>query len=288
MKISLMTLTMFLRAFIKFQLDHDMEDLLETYEEMMELVSETGYEAVDVTSMETALFTLDGVKGILDKNHLKVSSYIYMACFTQMDEAGMEERIESAKKAVDTAASLGTNIIMLVPQAQSEIGEYEPKAIRAQMIKHWIPIMAYAKEKGMHAVVEDTPDLKLHFCKAEDVKEVLDAVCGLELVYDSGNMLLVEENPVEYYESFADRVGYVHLKDMRIAAPAEGYADTALDGTKMKGACTGTGMVDLKAVVKCIKRHGYEGYMTVEFANGADGDFRKNLIESRKYVEALM
>ena len=58
-------------------------------------------------------------------------------------------------------------------------------------------MLPYARQLGLHPVIEDTPNLKLCLEKADEVKEVLDAVEGLELVYDSGNMILDGEDPVE-------------------------------------------------------------------------------------------
>ncbi len=43
-KVSLMTMTLFMRLFFKFNLDHDMEDLMEGYEEMLDLVAEGGFQ----------------------------------------------------------------------------------------------------------------------------------------------------------------------------------------------------------------------------------------------------
>lgn len=287
-KLSLMTLSMFFQMFFKFQIDHDMEDFLETYEEMMELVSETGYEAVDVNGVEIDTIGIEKVKSVLEKYHLKVSSYIYFENFAAMDAEGFEERVEKAKQAVDDALDLGTNVLMLVPQAQENIEEYTPEEIRAQLIRHWLPVAEYAQSKGVHPVVEDTPDLRLHFCTTKELKKVLDAVPGLEVVYDSGNMVLVGEDPVIYYDTFADKTGHIHLKDMRLATDADMFADIASDGTKMTGAPTGTGMIDLKKVMEHVRAYGYDGYLTVEFAVDEDNDFRKSLIRSRKYLEGLL
>lgn len=287
-KLSLMTINMVGQMFSGFQIDHDMEAFLETYEEMMELISDTGYEAVDVTTLETGILGIDTVKTILKKYHIKVSSYIYFEQFAAMDVENFEVRVKKAKQAVNDAIDMGTKVLMLVPQAQENIAEYQPEEIRKQMIRHWIPVAAYAKEKGVHPVVEDTPDLRLHLCTTEEMKEVLDAVPGLEVVYDSGNMILAGEDPVAYYDTFAEKTAHIHLKDMRRAAEGEMFADVAADGTKMACASTGTGIVDLEAVMEHVRAHGYEGYLTVEFTVDSDNDFRKSLIRSRQYLESLL
>ena len=288
MKLSIMTLNMFINAFIKYRFDQDMEDLSECYQEMMELLRDTGYEAVDITSFETTIFTIDIIKSVLKANNLKVGSYIYMDKFSSMDEDGFAERVEKAKKSIDDAILLETKVVMLQPQAQEDIANFTPEEIRGQLIRHWKPVVEYALGKDIHVVVEDTPDLKMHFCTTEELQEVLSAVPGLEVVYDSGNMLLIDEDPVTYYDTFADKTAHIHLKDMRNADSSDRFADTAKDGSKMTVAPTGTGMVNIKTVIEHVKAHGYDGYLTVEFAVDEDNDYRKSLIRSREYVEALI
>lgn len=288
-KLSLMTINILGQMFFKFQMDQGLEEFADTYEEMMELVAETGYEAVDVTGIETQILTTAKVKEILAANHLAVSSYIYMDQFAEIDDTAAMQHINNGKAAVDTAKELGTKVLMLVPFAQSNVCDYTPEQLRGQLVKCFLPITAYAKEQGIHVVVEDTPDLRLHFCRLGEVKEVMDAVPGLELVYDSGNMLLVGEDPVEYYDALADKTAHIHLKDMRYASAEERFADTAEDGTtKMTGAPTGTGMVDLKTLMEHVRAKNYDGYLTVEFALDVDGDYRKSLIRSREYLEKML
>ena len=282
---NVMTMTMFIQLLFKFKLDHDTEDFRDGYEEMMDLVRDAGYDAVDVTSWEVNILGIDAVKEILGERNLGVSSLIYADQFAAMDDEGFDTRIEQAKRGADMAETLGTDIFMLVPQAQKEISQYTAEEIRARMIAHWIPITAYAKEKGLHVVAEDTPDLKLHFCRAADVKEVLDAVPGLELVYDSANMILVGEDPVEYLKEFAGRIAYVHLKDFRIVPKGTMLAEYAEDGTAMTTAPTGEGMVDLRQVIETLKAIGYQGEMTIEFRVDDDKEYLHSLIRSREYIE---
>ena len=284
-KLSLMTMTLFMRIFFKFNLDHDMEDLREGYEEIMDMVQEAGYKAVDVTSLETESLGTDFILEVLQSHRLRVSSYIHFGQFAAMDADGLESRIELAKQGADIACRLETDVFMLVPQADADIENHTPEQIRGQMIRHWKEIAPYAKAKGLHVVVEDTPDLKLHFCKSDEVKAVLDAVPELELVYDSGNMILVEEDPAGYLETFKNRIGYVHLKDMRKAPAGSMMVDLAKDGTPLSTAPTGTGLIGLQEVIERLIEIGYQGGMTVEFFVDDDREYLKSLKRSREYVE---
>lgn len=183
---------------------------------------------------------------------------------------------------MEDAIALGADILML---AQERLEECTAEQIYDSLARHFLPIVEYAKEKGVRVVVEDTLDLRLHFCSMGDLKAVLKKVPGLAMAYDSGNMILVGENPVAYYEAFSEKVSYVHIKDMRVAEPGEVVGDRAIDGKLITVAPIGMGMIDLGNVVKSIKQHHYSGYMPIEFTADAKKDDRKTLIWSREYVE---
>lgn len=286
--ISLMTISMLGSAFFVYKMDHDRENLEEYYEEMMDVVKEAGYGAVDVTSHEVMLLGEGYIKKQLKMRGLTVSSYIHFDRFALMDD-GFDGRVENAMEAVDIALKLGTRVLMLVPMAHDGIEAGQPEQLRSNMIRHWIPVADYAQKKRVHPVVEDTPDLRLCFCKAGDVKAVMDAVKGLELVYDSGNMILAGEDPVAYVKEFAGRIGFVHLKDVKILKKGKSSSTECMaDGTPTQAAPTGTGVIDLKGVVRALLDSGYEGGMTVEFAKHPDKSYLESMKASREYVEGLL
>lgn len=287
-KLSVMTLSMFMQMLYKVKITGDMDEFVETYDEMMEIISESGYTAVDLTAMEVDLLGMEGIDKILGKHHLAVSSYIHFDTYASMDEEGFQERVRAGERAADLAAHFGTKTLMLVPQAHQGIEELSPVQIRERLAAHFRPIVSYAKQKGLTTVVEDTPDLRLHFCAQKDVREVMDAVPDLRLVYDSGNVILVDEDPAAYYEALQDRVGYIHMKDMQEAPAGAAAPEYAADGRAMAAAPSGTGMIDFEKVCRLIKNSGFTGYVTVEFCVDSDNDYRKSLVRSREYFEGLL
>ena len=287
-RVSLMTMTLFMRLLFKFKLDHDMEDMVEGYEEMLDLAKDGGFQWVDVTSWEIGILGIQNIAAQLRRRDLHVSSIIHPDQFAADGEAETAERVEKAKRLIDVAVALGCDIFMLVPQAHPGIEEQSPEHLHQRLVKHFAPIAAYAKECGIHVIIEDTPDLKLHLCKADDVKMVLDAVDGLELVYDSGNMILCGEEPLSYVDSFVGKIGYVHLKDMRSAPIGSMMVDFDKDGKPMSSAPIGTGLIDLPAVVNKLDEIGYEGSFSVEFFVDDDRDYLKSIKRTRDYVAKLI
>lgn len=283
-RVSMMTMTLFMRLMFKFKLDHDMDDMLEGYEEMLDLVSEGGFRWVDVTSWEIGILGVQNVAEQLKKHNLRVSSIVHPDMFEAGGDAETAERIEKAKQLVDVAATLGCDVFMIVPQTHPGIEDEDAALLHERLAAHCLPIVAYSKERGVHVVIEDTPELNLQLCKAADVKAVLDRVEGLELVYDSGNMLLCGEKPISYIDPFVGRVGYVHLKDMRPAPVGSMMMDLDKDGNPMSSAPIGTGLVDLPAVTKKLKEIGYDGSYSVEFFVDDDRDYLKSIRRTKEYV----
>ncbi len=287
-RVSMMTMTLFMRLLFKYQMDHDMEDLLEGYEEMLDLVRDGGFRWVDVTSWEIGIFGLQTVREQLGKRELQVSSVIHPDRFAAEGEAETIERVEKAKHLIDAAAALGCDVFMPVPQAHPGIENINRELIHERLAAHFRPLVSHAQNYGIHVVIEDTPDLNLKLCSREDVKAVLDSVGGLELVYDSGNMILCGEDPLSYLDPCPGKIGYVHLKDMRPAPVGSMMVDFDKDGKPMSSAPSGTGLIDLPGVVKKLDELGYKGSYSVEFFVDDDRDYLKSIRRTKAYVDAYI
>ena len=285
---AIMTMTMFFRLLYMYKLDHDVEELAEGYDEMLDLTADAGFTSVDVTSWEIGILGVEKVAEALGKRGLSVSSVIHPDAFAAPDQEGFSGRVDKACKLLMAAEALHCPVFMLVPLAHPGIDTESREEIHKNLIRHLSAVTEHAVQEGLTVVIEDTPDLKLHLCTAGDVAEVLDAVPGLQLAYDSANMTLVGEDPVEYIRKFAGRIGYVHLKDYREAPAGSVLVEPDQNGKAMSTAPFGTGCIDLKAVVSELRKCAYNGAMTVEFYVDDDRDFAKSLQRSRAYAENLL
>jgi inosose dehydratase len=123
------------------------------------------------------------------------------------------------------------------------------------------------------------------FVEFVDEIEALLAALPIGLCLDTGHCAYAGIDPVELYERFADRVSYLHLKDVDRRVVAE-----RLDFWEAVGAgvfCPlGTGSVDFPALARTLQRHGFDGWATVEQDRAAgDGDALSDVIASRRFVE---
>lgn len=240
MKYSLMTMPLAFPVIAKHFFDHDEEEMREAYCEMLDLIADAGYRAVDVMDLEIRMFGREALREQLESRGLRAACVLYMQGF---GGAGDE--------AVRDAVFLGADVLMLVPAYREEYASMTPEEIRHSLAQIWTPLTDKAIKAGLCVVAEDTPDLRLHFCTREEVADVLKNVPGLKFVYDCGNVLLVHDDPVAYFRYFAKETAHVHLKDME-------------SDREDKCAVLGSGLVDIASVMEALTEAGYNGWVTIE------------------------
>ena len=109
------------------------------------------------------------------------------------------------------------------------------------------------------------------------------------LCYDTGHFTFASENPLLMLEKYADRVGHVHLKDMRLSVVEEVRKQNMsfLDAVRA-GAFTvpGDGDVDFDPIFKLLSEAGYEGWLLVEAEQDpAKANPLEYAIKGRKYIQ---
>ena len=128
----------------------------------------------------------------------------------------------------------------------------------------------YAESHGVTLALENHG---LMAGRSDQVRRVIEAVGSpaLRANIDTGNFLLVNQNPTEAAQDLADLAALVHLMDFRRARADETeHIYKALDGTAFTGAVVGQGEVELAAIVKILDDAGYAGWLSLEYEGGDD------------------
>ncbi len=110
------------------------------------------------------------------------------------------------------------------------------------------------------------------------------------LCYDTGHFTFAGEDPLAMLKEFGDRVGHVHLKDMRLDVVEEARKNnwSFLDAVR-SGAFTvpGDGNVDFDPVFALLSEAGYEGWLLVEAEQDpAKANPLEYAIKGRQYIAA--
>ncbi|APA99552.1 TIM barrel protein [Nocardia seriolae] len=121
-----------------------------------------------------------------------------------------------------------------------------------------------AAEHGLRVALH--PHVGTHVETAAEVARFL-ADSELDLCLDTGHLLIGGTDPVELARRHADRIGHIHLKDVRAALAAEvrdgtaDYSDAVRRGLYVP---LGSGDVDIAALVREVHAAGYRGWYVIE------------------------
>ena len=128
----------------------------------------------------------------------------------------------------------------------------------------------------------------------EETKRLMDNTdpACVNLVFDTGHFKFAGVDPVEAAESFADRIAYVHLKDIRADKMEQAYREGfAFRQSVLEGCFTvpGDGCVDYPAFFKVLEKAGYEGWMEVEAEQDPDiANPFEYALKAREYLRELI
>jgi len=121
-----------------------------------------------------------------------------------------------------------------------------------------------AKDRGIRAVLH--PHVGTHVERRAEIERFL-AESNLPLCLDTGHLVIGGVDPAELVERHSDRIGHVHLKDVRSDLADEvrsgriGYADAVRRGMYVP---LGDGDVRIDAVLRRLCDVGYDGWYVLE------------------------
>lgn len=284
MKLSLMIINLLTEVFLDKTFRPKADPSLADYEAVLKLAHDAGYQTVDMTNLEYLNFGTEKVKELMAKYELACGSVILFDNFTCIDPEMQKELKARTQKNIDETAAIGGKTMMLVTSgAQPGLSREE---LQRGLAENLSAAAAYAKDKGITICIEDYPSTTIPMCSIPDIKYLLAEVDGLKLTYDSANMLVEGAAEKEFYDTFKDQIGYVHLKDVRIATEKDLFGDQLRDGRKMITTYHGEGIIHLMDVMHWLKEDGYKGYLSVEYDyDGKEKDLLEVLIEERLYLE---
>ncbi len=199
---------------------------------------------------------------------LELAVYSIGNDFFEPNPAERVKQLEQVKHAVDVANKLGVDLLRVFSGSHRE-GYTLEQGI------DWVidGLSASADYAQQHRVTLALENHGLIAGRSDQVRDIIQRVNSpaLRANLDTGNFLLVDQNPTDAVRDLAPLAALVHLKDFRLADPDQTvHVYKALDGRGYTGAVTGEGMVDLPAVVSILRDSGYTGWLSLEYEGPAD------------------
>lgn len=245
------------------------------FEQFLKEVSDLGYQAVENFAFITRYFDNDAtaVTKLLQKYDLElVNMYEHFTGDAKAD-------YESAVQYVDFMKKTGTTYLNL----QGVMWRDEPndrptdEATIKEYAKLSNQIGKLCKENGMVACFHPHANTPVY------TQEQIELYCKhtnpdyVGLCMDTAHTVIAGMDPVKAFEHFADRIVYVHFKDVD---PDESVnPNWPMD----RFLPLGMGTVDFKGVHKVLKNHGYDGVICVELDKQPVCNYKSAMI-SREYL----
>lgn len=275
-------------TFMPLQIMHEIENGNIEFTKMFNQAKAAGFSAYDASENDLRFATHREVCRLCEDAGLEIADYIHWMHVTTPDNVKFRESVDSAKEAVHTALEHGTNRLMIVENIfHEDLAAMSRADATSKLVDAFSEIVEYAAEYGVTVMFEDFPSPALPLCTSDECGELLRRATGLKLVFDTANMLVLDEDPVDFYTELRQYVAHVHLKDVVYATSP----DPSLTGGRKKmisRTLHGQGIVDFPTLFRLLRADNYDGFATVEYSPSENGiDHFKLLAQSIHYFDNL-
>ena len=288
-----------------------------SYEEMMDIASELGFECVEVAcwpqgkaerryagvshiDAERVLEDEAYAKHILDYAAEKGVEISSLAFYPNTLDPDLEKRasvVEHLKALIRASAKLGVNMVTTF------IGRDQSKTVEEnlEIVKEvWPPIIRLAEAEGVKVAIENCPmlfgsdqwpggqNLMMTPANWRKVFEILPSD-NLGINYDPSHFVWQMIDYIKPIYEFKDKIFHVHYKDIKIYP--DRLQETGIMGYPldfMSPKLPGYGDVDWGRYVSALTDIGYDGYTCIEvedkFFEGSKEKVLDSLKLSKKYM----
>lgn len=178
-------------------------------------------------------------------------------------EPEIRQELEAFKAAGAKVIVLSANTGLDGYDSKPELSELEWQTLLTNLDN----LERVAKEYGVTAVIH--PHVGTVVEGPEDVERVLKG-SKIGFCFDTGHMMIGGTDPVKFAVEHADRIGHVHLKDVRkkvadrVIAGEITYYQGVVEGLYTP---VGQGDVDITAIINALQKANYTGWYVLEQDN---------------------
>jgi inosose dehydratase len=175
--------------------------------------------------------------------------------------------VDEAQRSAVLLSSAGAEVLVLA--AATGLSGYDDRpaldpAQWSRLVDTAATVRDVAGAHGLRTVLH--PHVGTHVERTEEVERFL-VDSDLPLCLDTGHLLIGGTDPVDLARRHPDRIGHLHLKDVRadladaVRTGRLGYAEAVRRGVYVP---LGDGDVDIEAMVRFVHGAGYRGWYVLE------------------------
>lgn len=212
------------------------------------------------------------IRGVLDGHGMSL-----VGGFTPLvlhDPARRDDVLAHARRVAELFSRSGATTFVSCPVMDDDWSVPRPldREEHAHLVRMLAAVDTICDDHGLRQVLH--PHVQTVVERAPDVERVLQD-CDVSWCLDTGHLAIGGTDPVDFARRAADRVGHVHLKDVRME-----LVPTLLDRSTsiMQGVQAGLfpplghGDLELADVVITLERAGYQGWYVIEQDTAITGE----------------
>ena len=266
------------------------------WQSVLDQLAEAGYDGLELGPRGYLPDRPEELSAELCKRHLALSAANIMTPLA--DPATTDQLVRDAELTCDLAGALGASYYVIIdgitPDRERTAGRSED-AVRLEgaawrTLTDTVGRLAeVAATHGLVAAFHPHAGTRVEF--RDEVERLLEDTDPslVQLCVDTGHSTYAGIDPVELCRTHADRLSYVHLKDVSVPVLEKARMDKAgfWEAYRRGVFCVlGRGSVDFVGLRECLEDLGYDGWLTVEQDASPTGDSvpLDDAIASRRFL----
>ena len=247
---------------------------------------ELGYDGVELAPawLEKTYGSLGEIDRLLAQENAPLAPAVFVGG-PGIDAAGLAQSVDQTTRYARWAKAHGGDRV-IYSTVPGQAG-YRTNQEREGMRQAWNAVAEAAAAEGCtplyhnHYVVSHAVSKKL----LEEDMELLDWSVW-KLCVDTGHLVLALQEPVAFVEKWADRIAWMHGKDVKTTTFAEPEKPRPMASIVPHFTSLGSGVVDFEGVVARLEQVGYDGWLVVE--QDASPDPYATAKASRQHLMSLI
>jgi inosose dehydratase len=265
---------------------------LPAFPDMLDQMAAAGYAGTEISYHFPS--DVPALRSDLDRRRLRAAATFHLV--DVWDARNHDGAIAMLSPVADRLQALGSNVLILsdapTPKRLAVAGRVAPDGSDGLDAAAWRSmgtglnrIGESLAARGMTAVFHP------HVGTYVETRLEIDRLCAatdpalVGLCPDTGHLAYAGASPEDVFRDYADRVRYVHLKDVdgalleRVRAERIGFVEAVHEGLFVE---LGTGIVDIRSILGALQRASYHGWLIIE--QDAPKDPLAAAIDNRRYL----
>ncbi len=260
-------------------------------EKFIEYCGKEGYDSLDLLAYfwKDRAKEEEQVRGWMKKTKVKLLTYSVGDNLLTQDAKELEVQMEKIRDGIRTASKLGAPYVRVF--GGDSIAGFTSATALDHLIECFKSLMPMCAEHKVTLGIENHAGFPGTAAESKKVVEGVDDE-HFKALFDTGNWLRTDQDPLKAAKELKGLVGLVHVKDM-VKLPAGSTDPEAFKSgrttTLLKKATVGEGDVPNAEIMKVLHKNGFNGYATIE-GEGPGDEFEnaaKSLAYMRKAVAKL-